>query len=515
MPPSGRRRKGPLTWCYEDCVWFLEQLTLPEGGPVRAEGYARLILRALFDDEKLRSRLKELLGIDGDLELLVELLSLLPKGNGKTTIFGGVAVFHLLTVQNAQCFIAASDKEQADEMFRFAEHFVESEPEIQRLLIVRPSTRTIRARRGGGRLRVLASDKTQAGGKRHSYSPTLALIDELHAHENTNIYTALRSAIWKRAGKMATITTAGHDEEGVLGKLRKGMLEFPQAATLTVDDDGLPVAGQDGRLRIAMDSRGRNVMLEWACHPDDDTSDPVVVKKANPASFVTPASIEDSRDAPGITPWAFLRYRCNVWTLGFESWLPDGSFAALADSSLELEDGWDLFVAIDMARYRDCAAVVVNQPRADGPDVVRAKIWKSGGHDHPVDYGAVKDYLRDLNGRYRLRSVAYDPKYFDQSAQELADEGLPMEQFPQSNERMCPAWADLRTEIIEGEAFRHDGDEQFVAHLMAGQAKDVGDNQFRVVKSSANGPPIDAGAALAMVRVLARSPAPEIGLEFW
>jgi hypothetical protein len=39
------RGSGPLRWCYEDCVWFLEQLTLPEGGPVLLEGYAKLILR--------------------------------------------------------------------------------------------------------------------------------------------------------------------------------------------------------------------------------------------------------------------------------------------------------------------------------------------------------------------------------------------------------------------------------------------------------------------------------------
>jgi phage terminase large subunit-like protein len=56
----------------------------------------------------------------------VELLVLLPKGNYKTTLFAALAVFHTLTVQNANCFIGAADKLQADEMYRFASHFAET-----------------------------------------------------------------------------------------------------------------------------------------------------------------------------------------------------------------------------------------------------------------------------------------------------------------------------------------------------------------------------------------------------
>lgn len=57
-------------------------------------------------------------------------------------------------------------------MYRFASHFVESEPELEALLVVRKSTREIRSRRDQGFIRVLASDTSAAGGRRHSFNPT-------------------------------------------------------------------------------------------------------------------------------------------------------------------------------------------------------------------------------------------------------------------------------------------------------------------------------------------------------
>ena len=270
---------------------------------------------------------------------------------------------------------------------------------------------------------------------------------------------------------------------------------------------------REGRLTICESPSGRTAMLEWACLPDDDLTDPAVVKRANPASFVTLASIEDAREAPGITPWQFARYRANVWTLGFKSWLPATAWDDLAEPTLTLIEGAPLFAAVDMARYRDCAAVTVVQPREGAADAVKAEIWKSGGEDDPIDYELVKAHLRELDGRFRLLAVGFDPKYFDQAAAELAAEGLPMIKFSQSNERMCPAWANLREAILR-KRVRHDGDPVLADHVKAGRAKDVGD-EFKVTKQSSTGPPIDGAVALAMAHQLAhfRKPTPKPFVE--
>ncbi len=90
-----------------------------------------------------------------------------------------------------------------------------------------------------------------------------------------------------------------------------------------------------------------------------------------------------------------------------------------------------------------------------------------------------------------------DPKYLDEMYETLEGEGIAVEEMPQSNERMAPAAADLRQAILTDKAFEHDGDPILAAHIMAAVAKDVGTEAFKLVKSKANGPPIDACVALA------------------
>lgn len=516
------------TWCYDDFCEFYEYLTLPDGRPARLEGFQRLILRFIFAGH-------------------VELLVLIPKGQAKTTLMAALAVFHLLITPNANCYIGAATMTQAGEMYRFACHFVESEPELLALVKPLKGTKTLVSRRDQGFVKVLASDDSKQGGKAQGFNPTLALIDELHAHENDNLYVDMRSGLFKRKGMLVTITTAGWDLEGVLGKLRTNFLEADQCGgtvetgLVATDRGHTRTDVAQGRLTVA--TIGRSVMLEWALRPkghplgEDDPGDMAVVKLANPASWVTLETLEDARDAPGITPWIFRRYRCNLWTLAFDSWLPEGAWHRLAHPdvlvlparswlgadpedldahvALMFERGVEVAGAVDMARYRDCAAITIEGPGPDGLIVPRSMIWRSGGPDNPVPYDPIKRVWRRLHECYTLRAGGFDPKYFDQAGSDLLAEGVPMEEFPQSNERMCPAAADLRYAIVTAEQFAHDGDPIFAAHIMAAVAADVGDGAFKLVKSKKTGPPIDGCVSFAMAHALHEADRPQPGLEFW
>ena len=508
-------------WNYEDFCEFYELLTLPDGRPARLEGFQRLILRFIFAG-------------------LVELLVLIPKGQAKTTLMAALAVYHLLVTPNANCYIGAATKVQADEMYRFASHFVDSEPEIAALARVLDGTKSIRSLRDKGFIKVLASDDSKQGGKAQGFNPTLALIDELHAHENPNLYIDMRTGLFKRKGLLVVITTAGWDLEGVLGTLRASFFEAEQnggtvESGLVADDrGGYYYNPEAGRLTVAQ--VGKSAMLEWALRDKqsplvkagvakvDDPDDLEVVKLANPASWVTIESLEDARTAPGITPWIFRRYRANLWTLAFESWLPDGAWAALQHSGVHVvqhktwlgaepealdrhvaslfSPGEQLAGAVDMARYRDCAAVTFIGPGPDGRRVPRSVIWRSGGPKQPVPYEPIKRVIRKAEELYTLSACGYDPKYFDESGTDLYDEGIPMEQFPQSQERMCAVADKLYRDIITEKAFAHDGDPILSAHVQAAIGKDVGDGQFRLVKSKENGPPIDGCISLGMANEL-------------
>ena len=73
----------------------------------------------------------------------------------------------------------------------------------------------------GGFLRVLASDAP----KLHGLTPSLAVVDELQAFRDDEVYLALHTALQKRPGaQMLVISTAGQGAETTLGKLRRRAL---------------------------------------------------------------------------------------------------------------------------------------------------------------------------------------------------------------------------------------------------------------------------------------------------
>lgn len=531
---------------------------------------------------------------------VVHLLVIISKGNWKTTWEGALGVFHMLTVPAPRIYAGASDMEQAKELFSFASHFSESEPAIAQHLLVRPSTREIRRRANANDiLKILASDDSKQGGKKQGKNSTLGLLDEEHAYENDNLAVDLTSGgakrryaaklagdpLWWTIGKDCSITTAGHDIGGPLGLKRSKFLGDPVRGVppigsveigLRVLPDGSVEKHPDGRLTIARSPTGGSVMLEWACKYDakdpensDDLDDMAVVKLASPASTVTVESLEDAKEQ--LTPSQFKRYRACVWTVGYDSWLPETSWPNLLSANVPtvvhktweddtwtgstddkgnadltaLTEGFEEYIAslyppgtpivgaLDMARYRDTAAVVVigrppvscpmchGEPDPDavgdctvcegvgtvpGKKVPRTIVWRSGGHAKPIRYEWPKAAILALHKAYNLRAFGADSKYADQIIEEMQSlHGVPMEQFSQASEVMGPADTELRKEILSGE-FEHDGDAILTAHIQAGKAEDLGPLLLRVVTQKvANPPPIDACKAFSMANALEKT----------
>jgi phage terminase large subunit-like protein len=104
-----------------------------------------------------------------------------PRGNGKTTLLAAIALHHLITVPRAAVYCAASSREQARILFEAAAMFareLEHPNIVVRHLDLRwcddPGEPNVFTRH----LRVLAADAP----KLHGLTPSLAIIDELHAH---------------------------------------------------------------------------------------------------------------------------------------------------------------------------------------------------------------------------------------------------------------------------------------------------------------------------------------------
>ena len=297
-------------------------------------------------------------------------LVIIPKKNGKTTLLGALAIFHLLSTPDADCVIAAASREQAGIMLRQIHGFIRRSPELRKRLDV--TQRVISYERLGGTIRVLASDVDTVDGA----IPTLALIDELHRHKHPDVYGVLRDGLGPRQGQLITISTAGDDENSPLGVMRAKAYAAP----------GLERDGAHRYVKTA-----DFTLHEWALEPDADRDDLELVKTANPASWQTVAELRKRQQDPSMMPWQWARFACGIWMAGEESAISEKDWRACADPDsdlppgtpgvligLDLSDKWDTTAFVPIAKIDGRAVVgkpTILVPPQDGTALPHSEKW--------------------------------------------------------------------------------------------------------------------------------------------
>ena len=208
------------------------------------------------------------------------------------------------------------------------------------------------------------------------------------------------------------------------------------------------------------------------------------------------SEIRDPKTRPGDARRFFLNQP--VRADAHQSWLPDGAWLGCAAGPhrpwLGLRDDLPTWVALDMALKHDSVAVIAVQLDEVGRWQVAHCIWLPNGD--LVDVAGVEQHLRDLHRRTRLMEVAYDPAYFQRSAESLADDGLPMVEFPQTGARMVPACQTAYELICAGDVV-HDGSPVLFDQVTSATARPAGEG-WRLSKGKARRK-IDAAIALVMV----------------
>ncbi len=390
-----------------------------------------------------------------------ELLCLLPRGNGKSSLLAAVALFHLLTTPNPAAYVCAASREQASVLFDIARTMAVSDPSIERRVeITRREIRT-----PAGFLRVISSDAP----RQHGLIPSLAVVDELHAHPNDDLYLAMATSMMKRPGaKLITISTAGTGPDSALGRLRTRAL-------------ALPSVERQGALTRAYGPTF--AMLDWSVADDADVEDMAVVGEANPASWITEKALSEQREA--VPELAFRRFHANQWVARIGSWLPAGAWQACAGST-EFEDGERIWLGVDVGGSRaDSAVVWVSERLHVGVEVFT-------GEDAVTD---VAEFVPELAERYTIVEAVYDPWRAGQMAREWEQRGVPAVAFPQSDARMIPASQALYDVVVEGRLV-HPNDPRLNAHVAAAVARH-GRRGWRIDKAE-RGENIDGVVALCM-----------------
>lgn len=134
-----------------------------------------------------------------------------------------------------------------------------------------------------------------------------------------------------QGARMVVISTAGQGADSPLGWLRTRALAQP-----TVRRRGALTEASGGSLRL----------LEWAVPDDADVDDPKVVKRANPASWITTDALHEQREA--LPDLAYRRFIANQWTARQGAWLPPGAWQACAGVP-EFEPGERVWIGVDLS----------------------------------------------------------------------------------------------------------------------------------------------------------------------
>jgi phage terminase large subunit-like protein len=200
-----------------------------------------------------------------------------------------------------------------------------------------------------------------------------------------------------------------------------------------------------------------------------------------------------------LRPTTFDRLHRNQWTSGESKFITPEQYDRCEESSwgpLDPTTAHPLWVGVDASTKRDSTAVVaVLRDEIENLVVVaQHRVWTPSAQ-HPLDLEAVEAYLLDLARQYDLRTVRCDPYQFHGSMQRLRQHGLPVEEYPQTEDRLTRIGQGLYDLIRERRLIVYPSDE-LRAHVLAASAKET-PHGFRIVKTVAT-KKIDACVALAM-----------------
>jgi phage terminase large subunit-like protein len=385
-----------------------------------------------------------------------------PRKNGKTTLAAAIALYLLFAdgESAAEVYGAAHDRDQAGLVFGAAAGMVRESGLSDRLKVI-DSTKRITYELRNSFYRAIPSDAAGAFG----FNASGILFDEFHTQRNRELYDALVTSTGAREQPLTfIITTAGYDVNSVCYELHDYALKV--GSGVIEDPTFYPVI--------------------YAADEEDDWTDPEVWKKANPSLGVTiteeflKAECERATQVPAFQN-TFRRLYLNQWTSQEERWLDirawDDSSGMVRPEELE---GRKCYAGLDLASTTDIAALCLvfgvdehyevlpfffipkeGMLERSRRDKVPYEKWAREGlinttPGNVIDYGFIREKIKELNTRYNVREIAYDRWGAVQLSQDLEGEGFTVVPFGQGFASMSPPTKELLT-LVLGKKLVHGG----------------------------------------------------------
>lgn len=383
-----------------------------------------------------------------------------PRGNGKSPECAGMAIRDLRTLQDSpDIFVGSAAKDQGRILLDFARDFVETGPLRDRISVQRNILTCERTR---GVMQVVSAD----GALQHGKSVSGWYGDEYHAFttpKQRELHVAMITALFKRVNSAGiAITTAGWDKATLLGEMWDGAMK------------GNIEVREDGYLLVCRDEENGSLFWWRQVPAEADIEDPAVLRRANPASWVDVHELLKilHSDSSGIGELEFRRLHCNQWTESRTAWISLERWLDCGSEGLTIPEEASVYVGVDASYSHDTTAVACAWQTGDGRTGVKVHVWaaRDDAPAHEFEHGdhirmqPVSDYIRALCARHKVAEIAFDPAYFRETAEVLADEGLPMLRMDQQTTAMRDAEQVFYDSVVEGNIV-HDGDDILRRHV--------------------------------------------------
>lgn len=380
------------------------------------------------------------------------------RKNGKSTIAAGVGLYLMVAdgEPGAEVYTAATKRDQARITHSEATRMVKASPFLRKRLTIFKDNLHIQDT--ASKFEPLGADAdTMDGLNVHG-----AVIDEVHAHKNRDVWDILETATGsRRQPLMFAITTAGFDRQSLCWSLH----EYTEKVLAGIIQD-------DSFFGII-----------FSLDEGDDWEDEAVWPKANP-NLGTSKKLDDMRrlalQAKEIPSklYAFLRLHLSIWTQSETKWVPWEHWTACGKAvDAQGLRGRMCYGGLDLSSNTDISALVLVFPpevpeddyqvlcrfwipedamvERSRRDRVPYDAWVRQGHivattGHVIDYDFIMSQVDEYMQVYDLREIAFDRWGATKIASDLIELGGEefMVQFGQGFASMSPPAKELEKLIL-------------------------------------------------------------------
>jgi phage terminase large subunit-like protein len=394
------------------------------------------------------------------------------KGNGKTPLCAGIGLYGLVMdgERAPEIYAAATDRDQAQIMFRDAVRMVDCSPSLAER-VVKSGVQTVHnLSYGMGFFRPFSREQGVKSGTR----PHMALLDELHEHNTPQISIKIRAGAKRRLQPMfIEITNSGYDRTTICWqhhehsrRILEGTVQDEQwFAYVCALDEGDDFLHDEGCWLKVNPNLGVSITLDYLRR-----------------------QVANAKNIPAETN-TVLRLNGCVWTQAVTRFFDMGKWQECQPAITEAE--WreaEVYGGVDIGQTDDLSAFALLALLEDGRVGVRMRYWipRAALEKYPdrpyaawersglltvtegdtTDDDAVEDAVLEACREWGVRELGYDKRFAHTLALHWQGAGLSVIDVPQGF-ALNEALRKLSTLVVDGSLCH--GDDPILA-WMAGNA---------------------------------------------